>query len=185
MGPAAMHRPVARARAEAHAALAMAFCPPTLCWCRRLRQVITTLGRVMLWYPQAQLEGQVHGLYRWRDSPAGTASEEYTRLFGEAGPRALTDGLERMAGLCAREAKAWTLPDEAAARDWMRQQRDLLPNLNQVFSQAAQAATEGVFGTLLRTTWGYTVLEERLVTTLLMATRDHSVDGPRALQAEG
>lgn len=185
VGPALMHRPVARARAEAYAALAMVFYPPTLCWCRGLRQVITTLGRVMLWYPQAQSAGRVHDLYRWRDTPAGAASEEYTRLFGESGPPALTAGLERMADLCTREAKAWTLRDEAAARDWLQQQWDLLQDLNQVLASAAQAATEGVFGTLLRTTWGYTALDERLVTMLLMASRDHRLEGPRALRAEG
>ncbi len=185
VGPGVMHRPVARARAEAYAALAVVFYPPTLCWCRGLRQVITTLGRVMLWYPQAQLAGQVHGLYRWRETPAGTASEEYVRLFGEAGPPALTAGLERMTDLCTREAEAWALRDEAAARDWLRQQRDLLQNLNQVLASATQAATEGVFGALLRTTWGYTALDERLVATLLMASRDHRAEGPRAVRAEG
>ncbi len=185
MGSGVTHRPVARARAEAYAALAVVFHPPTLCWCRGLRQVITALGRVILWYPQAQLEGQVHALYRWRETPAGAASEEYTRLFGEGGPSALTADLERMADLCTRETRAWTLRDEAAARDSLRLQRDLLLNLNQALSVAAQAATEGVFGTLLRTICGYTVLDERLVTTLLMASRDHRVEGPRAVRAEG
>lgn len=170
MSRSATVRPVACARAEAYGALALVLRPPTLCWCRGLRRVTTALARVMIWHPQPLLEDQVVALRRWLQEPSIEATGEHRRLFGASGAQTLIEDLERMAVLCTREARAWETNDGAAARGYLLEQHSHLRSLDRSLSGIAEVAVgEGLYAILARIAWQYVVLDERLVTTLLVA----------------